>query len=151
VPIRIVVANAGPDLATGVVVRVSLPDGLRPTASFPSQGTYNPATGLWTVGAIPVGGVLELNLEAEVVASGGLTVSALITQAGQVDPASENNTAASVIAARPAPPPATGRLGGIAFSDLDGDGARGPSEPGFSDLAITLRGIDTQGRLVQRR
>lgn len=75
---------------------------------------------------------------------------AVVAPTTAVVPASENNTAASVIAARPAPPPATGRLGGIAFSDLDGDGARGPSKPGFSDLAITLRGIDTQGRLVQR-
>src|SRR5262249_6325455 len=43
----------GPDPATNVTVQASLPAGLVFVSAMRSQGTYNPATGVWAVG--PVG------------------------------------------------------------------------------------------------
>ena len=54
VTFTVTVSNAGPDDATGVQVTDLLPAGLSFVSATPSQGTYNAATGLWTVGAITV-------------------------------------------------------------------------------------------------
>ena len=48
----ITLTNAGPDTATGVQVTDLLPAGLTFVSATPSQGTYNPATGVWTVGTV---------------------------------------------------------------------------------------------------
>ena len=45
----------GPDAATGVTVTDLLPAGLTFVSATPSQGTYDPATGLWTVGTVNAG------------------------------------------------------------------------------------------------
>ena len=52
--------NAGPDGATGIVVRDLLPAGLTFVSSTPSQGSYTSGTGLWNVGAVNSGGSATL-------------------------------------------------------------------------------------------
>src|SRR5262249_6159849 len=58
--------NAGPDPATGVVVSDPLPAGLTFVAANPSQGTYNPATGVWTFGTLPANDTAMLTITARV-------------------------------------------------------------------------------------
>jgi uncharacterized repeat protein (TIGR01451 family) len=47
------VINSGPQIATNVVLKDLLPAGL--TFVSVNMGTYVPATGLWTIGTVPVG------------------------------------------------------------------------------------------------
>ena len=49
---NVIVANQGPSPATGVAVTEVLSAGLAFESAAPSQGSYDAATGLWTVGAI---------------------------------------------------------------------------------------------------
>ncbi len=46
--------NLGPSPAIGVVVNDPLPAGLSFVSATPSQGTYDPVAGVWTVGNLPV-------------------------------------------------------------------------------------------------
>ena len=47
---HVIVANQGPSPATGVAVTEVLSAGLAFESAAPSQGAYDSATGLWTVG-----------------------------------------------------------------------------------------------------
>ena len=58
------VDNYGPSNATGVTVRDLLPSGLSYLETNSSQGSYNYASGLWNVGAVPNGGFATLELVA---------------------------------------------------------------------------------------
>ena len=44
--------NRGPSPATGVTIADALPAGLSFVSAAPSQGSYDTATGIWTVGAL---------------------------------------------------------------------------------------------------
>ncbi len=57
-----VVANVGNTSATAVVATDTLPAGVTFVSATPSQGTYDPTTGTWTIGTIPVGGSATLTL-----------------------------------------------------------------------------------------
>ena len=61
VTITVTASNAGPDTAPGTKVEVTLPDGLTGSTSTgttdnpnPSTGTYDSATGVWTIGDLAV-------------------------------------------------------------------------------------------------
>ena len=91
VTFTITVSNAGPDQATGVVVTDQLPAGLEFVSSNPSQGTYNSATGVWTVGSVNSGGNATLEIVATVTVTAALDNVAEITAADQFDPDSTPN------------------------------------------------------------
>ena len=61
----ITVRNDGPSTATGVAVTDQLPAGVELQDHTASQGTYDPATGIWTVGTIDVGDEATLELEVK--------------------------------------------------------------------------------------
>lgn len=62
----LVVTNKGPGGATGIVVEDKLPNGLTHTGNDPLQGSYDPASGLWTVGDLPANQSVTLEIEATV-------------------------------------------------------------------------------------
>ncbi len=89
----ITVSNAGPEDATGVVIEDVLPDGLTFVSANASDGTYDQATGLWTLGALANGADATLTIVARVDGTTAITNTAEIVAADQVDPDStpDNN------------------------------------------------------------
>jgi uncharacterized repeat protein (TIGR01451 family) len=91
--------DTGPSNATGVQVTDLLPTGLTFISSNPTQGSYNPATGLWNVGAVADGADATLVVQARVVSPGTETNSATISHTDQFDPNAGNNTSSVVVSA----------------------------------------------------
>lgn len=77
------VSNTGSANATGVEVTDWLPSGLQYQSS--SGGTYNPNTGIWTIGAINAGTTRQLVIVAKVIAEGTWFNKAEISKADQPD------------------------------------------------------------------
>lgn len=86
VTFTLTVNNDGPDAASGVAVQNLLPAGMTYVSNTPSQGTFNPATGIWTVGTIANAGVSTLGIVATVKTAGALTNTAEISASDQFDP-----------------------------------------------------------------
>ena len=66
VTFQIVVSNNGAAQATNVTLNDSLPTGISFTGSTVSQGNYNDATGLFTIGTLNVGQTATLTLSGTV-------------------------------------------------------------------------------------
>ena len=94
--------NEGPDAATRVVVGDTLPAGLVFVGATPSQGTYDAASGAWSVGSLAVGESATLRLRALVVGSGTIDNTAEVTGLLQRDPNPDNDRAMATIDAPPA-------------------------------------------------
>ena len=60
------VAALGPATSTGVTVDDMLPTGLTFMTSTPSMGTYDPTSGIWTVGDMVAGSTATLGIKATV-------------------------------------------------------------------------------------
>ena len=91
VSFQIEVTNDGAAQATSVTLTDLLPAGLTATANngLVSQGSYDPVTGIWTVGTMPNGSTATLTLEGTVdVGEGGNTITNVTTAAmgDQLDP-----------------------------------------------------------------
>lgn len=92
----VTVNNAGPDAATGVVVGDKLPAGLSFVSAAPSQGSYDAASGDWSVGSVANGASATLAITARVVGLSAITNSAEVKASRQFDPNSTaNNQVAS--------------------------------------------------------
>jgi uncharacterized repeat protein (TIGR01451 family) len=76
--------NQGPDDATGVVVEDRLPAGLT-YVSHSGDGSFDPETGLWTIGDAPVGEVFTLDLVVTVDAAGEFTNVAEVIEHNETD------------------------------------------------------------------
>src|SRR5262249_41835457 len=81
-----IIRNLGRDAATGVVVNDPSPAGLN-IVSFnpPSQGSYDPVAGLWTVGTMASGTVATLQVTARVLTTGNI-VNTASASAVEIDP-----------------------------------------------------------------
>lgn len=86
VTFNVVVSNSGPDPATNVSVIDSLPPGLEFVSATPVVGTYDAASGLWTIGELGVGASTTLSLVATAIDAGSSTNVAQIQSADQLDP-----------------------------------------------------------------
>ena len=89
VTFQIAVVNNGAAQATNVSLTDSLPAGITYTANTTSQGTYDPTTGLWTIGTLNNGDVATITLTGTVDAGqGGNTITNVTTAAtgDQTDP-----------------------------------------------------------------
>ncbi len=87
----------GPNAATNAQVTDLLPSGLSFVANSPSQGTYNPGTGVWNVGTVNVGSPATLAIQATVVSPNTQNNTATITHSDQFDPNGANNTASALV------------------------------------------------------
>src|SRR5690606_33178018 len=81
----IAVRNDGPNTATGVTVRDSLPAGLAFVSATPAAD-YDAATGIWTVGAIDPEQTVTLEVVATATAAGSLSNTAEVLTSDQPDP-----------------------------------------------------------------
>jgi uncharacterized repeat protein (TIGR01451 family) len=95
--------NHGPDQAKSVSVTESLPPGLTFVSDTPSEGTYDSATGVWSVGTVTTPAPQTLTVQATVVSPGGQTNTASISASNQFDPNSTNNAASVSYTAAAAP------------------------------------------------
>lgn len=108
VTFTVTATNNGPSAATNLVVRDALPAGLDFVAATPSQGSYDQATGLWTVGdlaASGAGATATLTIRATVAALGPIVNVATRESADQPDPNPGNDSDSASVdgAALPAP------------------------------------------------
>ena len=89
----ITATNNGPNNATGVSVTDLLGTGYTYQTSIAPQGTsYNPTSGLWSIGGMSNGQTLALTVTAFVNATGSYANTATINSAEQPDNNSANNT-----------------------------------------------------------
>jgi trimeric autotransporter adhesin len=75
----ITASNNGPNNATGVIVTDILQDGYTYVSSTSSIGSYNPSTGIWTIGTVNNGASAVLTITVTVVAGGNYVNNAIIS------------------------------------------------------------------------
>ncbi|RKS12915.1 gliding motility-associated C-terminal domain-containing protein [Flavobacterium sp. 120] len=85
-------SNVGSSNATGVSVNDLLPTGYTYVSHIASSGTYNSATGVWTIGNLNDGATSNLAITATVNSAGNYTNTATIL-GNESDPVLSNNTA----------------------------------------------------------
>ena len=105
VTFTIVVYNLGPD--TGVNTRAYdvLPDGLKLISFKASRGTYDPITGVWTIGDLKPGDTVSLTIVAEALVT-GVIVNEAYVESDTYDPNMTNNyDNTTVIVEVPSVPP----------------------------------------------
>ncbi|MBO9664651.1 CARDB domain-containing protein [Dokdonella sp.] len=101
VTFTITATNHGPNDATGVAITDGLPFGLSLVSATPSVGTFDPASGLWTIGNLANGASQTLTLTVSVDVAGALTNHAVVSASDQPDPDTSNNSAAAAVNAEP--------------------------------------------------
>ena len=84
--------NLGPSAATSAAILDVLPGNVSFVSEFASQGTYDPGTGVWTVGALPVTATETLALLVRVTAAGDATNTATRQSSAPVDPNPANDS-----------------------------------------------------------
>jgi uncharacterized repeat protein (TIGR01451 family) len=105
VTFTVTATNLGPSPATGVVVTDQLPMGLTFVSATPSQGSYDQASGTWTVGSVAASQSAVLSITATIGQAGPLTNTATKTAANEDDP-NPGNDSGSVSANAPTTPAA---------------------------------------------
>ncbi len=99
------VVNNGSGNATVLQIQDLLPSGVSFSAAAPSQGSYNPGSGVWYVGNLNNGASATLLLDAQVdsdAPSGTITNTASVLSLSQTDPVASNDSAsADIVVNRP--------------------------------------------------
>jgi len=105
VEFTIVVINLGPDTAVNTRAYDVLPDGLKLISFKVSRGTYDPDTGIWTIGDMAEGDSASLSIVAEALITGEIVNEAYV-ESDTYDPNETNNyDNATVIVEKPDEPP----------------------------------------------
>jgi uncharacterized repeat protein (TIGR01451 family) len=86
VTLRVTAQNRGPSDATGVRMMDKLPTGLEFVSADASAGVYDPVSGAWNVGRLPVGATATLAISATVSRAGEITDSAVRSRGDQPEP-----------------------------------------------------------------
>lgn len=92
----VAVTNLGPSNATGVTVTDILSEGLIYQSHIASQGTYDNATGIWSIGALNYPNTAYLNITV-LVNKTGASNNTVFVQGDEFDPDITNNNAVSVL------------------------------------------------------
>jgi uncharacterized repeat protein (TIGR01451 family) len=149
VVLAVILTDNGPDPATNVAIHDSLPSGLTLVSATPSQGTYDPASGVWSVGTVDPSFARTLRITAKVVGSGAATNTAAVSHADQFDPDPGNNQAsATVITPLTGPVTPLSSISGTIFFDRDGNGVHDRGERGLPGVLVTLTGVNDLGQTV---
>jgi uncharacterized repeat protein (TIGR01451 family) len=93
----VTLTNNGPGNATNVSVTDVLPAGVAFVSATPSQGSYIPGSGLWSIGGVANGASATLTITATVTSSAAQTNTATISHSDQFDPDTTNNSASVTI------------------------------------------------------
>jgi uncharacterized repeat protein (TIGR01451 family) len=88
--------NNGPATATNVVVTDILPTGVVFVSATASQGSFNPASGIWTIGTLPPGATATLQITCIVSAIGPITNTSSVG-GSEPDPDPANNVSSVTI------------------------------------------------------
>ncbi len=101
VTFRVTVTNLGPRPGTGITVTEELPPGLtyRPGDSG-GTGTYDPASGIWTIGALAVGASATYDFVLDTTAPGTFTNAVSIASVSPTDINSANDSASASVDVR---------------------------------------------------
>ena len=90
--------NNGPDNATGVTIKDLLPAGLSfQSANTYGIGTYNPATGIWTIGNLTSGQTATLTITATVTGTNTIINTAALQKKDQYDWDFNNNEQKTIV------------------------------------------------------
>jgi uncharacterized repeat protein (TIGR01451 family) len=89
--------NNGPASATNVSISDVLPAGVTFVSATASQGTYNSATGTWTLGTLANAASATLVLTVKAGAPATVTDTVAVSGADQSDPNAANNSASSTV------------------------------------------------------
>ena len=93
---KVTVVNLGPDTAVNTRAVIELPKELKLLDFKPSRGTYDPETGIWTIGDLAPGEEVTLLLDAEALASGKIVVKASVESDTYDNDLSNNNDSAEI-------------------------------------------------------
>ncbi len=129
VEFQIMVTNNGPSAAPNATLTDLLPAGLTYVASTPSQGTYNSATGAWTIGDIANSATATLTIEATVDAvppGTAITNTTAAATSDAPDPGTTGDDLLEVI--ETANPVLTFDKTAIILTDLNSDGQAGAGD-----------------------
>lgn len=130
---------AGLSTATGVTVADVLPAGLSFVSTTASQGSYNSATGVWTVGTVNSGSSVTLTVVVAVSAAGVTTNMAEVSGADQLDRDStpnnhvpaEDDQSSVVITPSAA-------VGDHVWVDQNANGVQDAGEPALANVTVQL-------------
>ncbi|MGC9516158.1 MAG: DUF11 domain-containing protein [Methanomicrobiales archaeon] len=105
----IIVRNNDPDIAVDTYVTDKLPTGLTYISSSANYGSYNPTTGIWTIGDLPNGSVAVLNITARA-EKAGVFINKAVVVSGTYDPEiGPKEATAQVNVTEPRPVPVNGK------------------------------------------
>jgi len=145
----IVVANSGPDGATGVTIADVLPVGLvYVTTVSATQGSFNSGTGIWNVGAVNNGANATLVIRTRLNQIGSITNRAEVETSNQWDVDSIPNGQGAVVNEDDDDSVTISAgftsLGDYVWYDIDGDSIADVGEPGIPSVRMILEseGLD---------
>ena len=152
--------NIGPNAtmdATGVVVQDRLPEGVTYVSHSAENGTYDPATGIWTLAdPLPLGGHVRLEIQTLVNAG---TEGLLLVNDAEVIAADQPDVDSTPNNNRPQEddqddavirPVGLSSISGFSYADVNNDGVFQESETPLLGVEVTLMGTDLRGVEITR-
>jgi uncharacterized repeat protein (TIGR01451 family) len=141
--------NSGPDDATNVTVHDALPAGLAFVSSA-GPGSYDSASGTWTIGTVTSGSSVQLTIVCTVSQAGPITNLAEVMTADQFDPDStpgngnpnEDDESSATVTGQIV----TGQIRGRAFLDANANGVQETGDGGVPSVAVDL--LDGGGNVI---
>ncbi|MDI3484671.1 MAG: hypothetical protein PWQ74_1258 [Methanobacteriaceae archaeon] len=125
----VIVENLGPDTAVNTRVIDLLPMGLQYVSSTATQGSYDPATGIWTIGDLTSGAVATLEIIARVIVSDVSITNVATVTSGIYDPNLDNNMGSVTIEVSKKPTPKPPKPGEV------------PMQPTGTPLSLMVLGV----------